>query len=153
MRTLPRPPRFGTAVLGIVAALLFGCQTVPVDVTGVWNFEVVYDRHGNDENFQTKLDLRQLGTAVSGTWTALASDKMPIEGTVDHSNITLNVQFKLDGSHDFIYQNTGVEGIAPVYEGKLVGPNTMKGSVNTRERGNGKWSATRQPNGNVQDRK
>lgn len=97
------------------------------DLTGKWELTGAFPDAGITGMDQGEMELTQTGRTFTGT-----IYKRPIKGTIDGANVALTVSYE-GIPHD----------IEVVYTGKLIDPNTMKGTVTFPQYGKGTWTATR----------
>lgn len=97
------------------------------DLTGKWELKGAFPGAGVVGMDQGEMNLKQTGNAFTG-----AIHGRPIKGTLDGGNIRFTV------SYEGVPQDIDV-----VYTGKLIDPNTMRGTVTFPQYGKETWTAER----------
>ncbi len=99
-----------------------------INISGNWGFQVETDQGTGEPQFE----LVQKGSKVTGTYEGLLG-KLPVEGRVDGSKLTLVLEGDYDG-----------QAVVCTYEGKITGFGSLKGSVNFNDQLDATFTASKQ---------
>ncbi|MCS1408604.1 MAG: hypothetical protein M2R45_01780 [Verrucomicrobia subdivision 3 bacterium] len=96
-----------------------------INISGKWRFLVETDQGTGEPEF----DLKQDGETLTGTYSGLFGTQ-PVKGIVKGNRFSMTVEGNYDG-----------QVIVSIYEGKIVGFEYMKGSVDFNEQFKATWTA------------
>ena len=118
------------ALLGIGS--IAGAQTPAApktDLTGRWAFSVVYEGGSGSPT----ITLTQKGDSLIGRYISQAFGELDVKGTIKEKDFTF-----------YVTTSAGGDPFTMTFEGKVEGPDVLKGAVDLGGNGTGTFTGTRQ---------